>query len=97
MVDEEYRPQSFRRRVLIVVLALSTAFTVLWMLSERPGGPKWKGKPPRADAPRCATGQTRDCVGGQADVIIVSPSRGASSTSAASVASVASAAASTGR
>ena len=94
MADEEYRPQSLRRRVLIVVLALSTAFTVLWMLSERPGGPKWKGKPPRADAPRCAAGQTRDCVGGQADVIMLSPSSGASSASAASAAS---AAISTGR
>jgi hypothetical protein len=78
MADEEYRPLSRRRRLLIVALALSTAFTVLWMLSERPGGPKWKGKPPRADAPRCAAGQTRDCVGGQADIIVVPPAAAAS-------------------
>ena len=78
MADDEYRPLSLRRRLLIVVLALTTAFTVLWMLLERPGGPKWKGKPPRADAPRCAPGQTRDCVGGQADLIMVSPAPTAS-------------------
>ena len=82
MADEEYRPLSLRRRVLIVVLAISTAITLMWMLSERPGGPQWKGKPPRADAPRCASGQTRDCVGGQADVIAVPPVSGSASAAA---------------
>ena len=57
--DGVYRPLSRRRVLLIVVLAITTAFTVLWMLLERPGGPRWKGKPPRADASRCAQGQSR--------------------------------------
>jgi hypothetical protein len=74
---ERYRPLSGRRRLLVLVLAVSTAITVVWMLFERPGGPQWKGKPPRADAARCTPGQTRDCVGGQADVIVAPPTSGA--------------------
>ena len=57
----------WRRRLLIVVLAIGTAITVVLTLLAPPGG--LKRKPP-ADTARCAAGQTRDCVGGQADVIM---------------------------
>ncbi len=64
--EERYNPISPRKRVLIVLMAVATALIVGWLLFERPGGPKWKGKP---DKMRCAPGQTHDCVGGVSGVI----------------------------
>jgi hypothetical protein len=72
--DESYRPLPLRRQLLIVVLAVATAFTVLWMLLERPGAPHLK----RLDREVCSKGQTADCVGGKADVIVLPPAAAAS-------------------
>jgi hypothetical protein len=67
---DELPTMPLRRRVLIV-LAVATAATIVWLLLNRPGDPK-------RDMPRvvrerapCATAQSRDCVGGKADVIVV--------------------------
>jgi hypothetical protein len=62
-----------RRRLLILLLAIATAITVALLLLYPPGGVQRKRPPAGADAPRCAAGQSRDCVGGQADVIVVPP------------------------
>ena len=66
---KSYNPVSPRLRVLIAVLAVTTALGVTWILFERPGGMQWKGKPPPADKARCSEGQTHDCVGGLVGVI----------------------------
>ncbi len=71
--DEPYRPVKGRRRLLIALLAVATALTVVWSLLERPGGVQWKPRPPPPDRAPCAQGQTSDCVGGKADVIMMSP------------------------
>jgi hypothetical protein len=72
--DEAYRPLTLRRRLLIVVLAVATALVVLWMLLERPGAPALK----RLDREVCSKGQTEDCVGGKAEVIMLPPAAPAS-------------------
>jgi hypothetical protein len=69
--DDDYRPVNNRRRLLIALLAVATALTVVWSLLERPGGVQWKPRPPAPDKARCAEGQTADCVGGKADVIML--------------------------
>lgn len=84
MASEDYQPISPRMRLLIVVLALSTAGTVMYSVLERPGlhltRPVQIGAdgrrlpPPRNDEPpRCSDGQNDGCVGGQAQVILVAP------------------------
>ena len=60
----------WRRRLLIVLLAVGTAITVVLTLLAPPGGVKRKAPLPPADMARCVAGQVRDCVGGQADVIM---------------------------
>jgi hypothetical protein len=69
--DEKYRPISRRRRLLIFGLAIATAITVVLTLLYPPGG--IQRPPPGAgpDRARCGAGQTTDCVGGKADVIVL--------------------------
>ena len=78
-----YRPTTRRQR--LVILAITTAVVVaLWMLLiERPG---WKVQPiPGSPLAPCRAGQTTDCVGGQANVLLIpaTPAPGASGASAA--------------
>lgn len=78
-----YRPTTRRQR--LVILAITTAVVVaLWMLLiERPG---WKVQPiPGSPLAPCRAGQTTDCVGGQANVLLIpaAPAPGASGASAA--------------
>ena len=54
----------WRRRLLVVVLALVTSTTVLVYVMLPPVGSKRYG--PAADAARCTAGQTTGCVGGMA-------------------------------
>lgn len=68
----DYRPVSGRRRVLIVLLAVATAVTVMWLLLERPGA-VFPARP-AATAPRpCADGQGSGCVGGKMEVLRAVP------------------------
>lgn len=69
--DDSYRPLTPRRRVLIALLAVATALTLILMMLERVGAPPLPRPPPRPDAARCAAGQTTDCVGGKAEVIVM--------------------------
>ena len=69
MSFENYPAFTGRRKLLILALGVATAVTVLWAVLERPGGLKGPKAQP-AGPPLCSTGQTRDCVGGQVDVIV---------------------------
>jgi hypothetical protein len=65
----DYPRIPWRRRLLILVLAIVTAITVVLTLLYPPGGVQRK-RHAAPDAPRCASGQTTDCVGGTAAVIV---------------------------
>ena len=79
----------WRRRALIVLLAVATAITVVWAMLERPGGIQHPVRPPPADAARCALGQTQGCVGGRADIILLpQPARSGATAPASLAASV---------
>jgi hypothetical protein len=78
--DDDLPALPLRRRLLIIVLAIVTAVTIVLLLLNRPGDPK-RGMPRAVpEAPRCGPGQSRDCVGGKADVIVV-PASAASAAS----------------
>lgn len=72
-VPEFPRPP-WRRRLLMVALAIAMGWAVVTTMVDPPGSIK-RNPPPRADAPACAPGQTRDCVGGTAAVIAAPASR----------------------
>jgi hypothetical protein len=66
------------RRLAVPALALATALGVFYLMLERPGATLTL--PPSLLAPaavpeqrRCEPGQTRDCVGGRAEVLLVAP------------------------
>lgn len=59
----------WRRRLLIVALALATSTTVLVYVMLPPAGSKRHGPVVTPDAARCSAGQTTGCVGGTAAVI----------------------------
>jgi hypothetical protein len=71
-MDDRYRPLSTRRRVLILLLAVSTAIAVALTLLYPPGGAQRK-RPPAPRPADCSPGQDAGCVGGKADVIVVVP------------------------
>ncbi len=63
---------SRRRKLLIALLAVTTALTVAWSLLERPGGLHGPRALP-ASPPACSASQTQDCVGGRTAVIVPVP------------------------
>ncbi len=74
--DDRYRPLNWRRRLLLIGLAVATAGVGVTTLLTRPGGVH---RPPPGQGPdraRCSAGQTQDCVGGTSAVIV--PGGGAS-------------------
>ncbi len=68
MKFENYPALTGRRRLKILALAVATAVAVALTLIYRPGGVK-RTHPVPAGPPLCSGTQTRDCVGGQVDVI----------------------------
>lgn len=68
--DSRYEPLNARRRLLLLALAIATAVTVVLVMTDPPGGIDRSQRPPRPDVERCAPGQTTDCVGGTATVIV---------------------------
>jgi hypothetical protein len=71
---DAYRPISWRRRLLIAVLALTTAGSVLLYMLGRRGAILGAGPPASAlpaDVAACKPGQTEGCVGGMALLIVV--------------------------
>ena len=69
IADEPFPATPWRRRLLVLVLALATAATVVLSIVDTPGGAKHK-RPPPPDAPLCSAQQSTDCVGGMAGVIV---------------------------
>jgi hypothetical protein len=75
--ETPYRPLTWRRRLLVLVLAIATAITVVMLLLDPPGGVK-RTRPAAAEPARCVEGQSTGCVGGKAEVIVpVRPLAGA--------------------
>ena len=74
---DEYRPTTWRRRLLIVALAVVTGVAVVTTLLDPPGGVQRKRATVPAEAAAgpavCAPGQSGACVGGKAEVIVPSP------------------------
>lgn len=75
---DDLPPMPWRRRALLLLLAVVTAVLIVLALIYQPGR-KPRPLPPPADAARCRPGQTRDCVGGTAEVMLL-PSSSAAST-----------------
>lgn len=70
---EEFPAPPWRRRLLIVLLALGTAATLILSMIYRPGGVERAPPPALPDAERCTDGRTTGCVGGRAEVILLAP------------------------
>lgn len=68
-MTDRYRPLTLKKQALVVVLALTTAATILLSMVYRLGSPPIPPPAVAPDAARCAVGQTTGCVGGMAAVI----------------------------
>lgn len=70
---DDFRPIGWRQRRWIIAATVVTVLTLWLLLLYRPGGRVRIIPPgPAASAPAgCAPGQTRGCVGGKADVILL--------------------------
>ncbi len=69
---DEYLQLSARRRALVLLLAVATAMTVVWMLLARPGDPKRDAlRAARERAAAAASAAAASGVGGKADVILL--------------------------
>ena len=72
MLDPDNLPRtSWRRRVLVLLLAVATAVSIFMTLILKPGDPKHPLPEVPTGPQRCKPGQTKDCVGGKAEVILV--------------------------
>ncbi len=65
----DYPAATWHRRLVVTVLAVTTAIAVILTIIYPPGGVK-RTRPVPADAARCTAGQQEDCVGGRAAVIV---------------------------
>jgi hypothetical protein len=77
---DDLPPMPWRRRALLLLLAIATAVAIVLALIVQPGRKPRPipPTPPPADAARCKPGQTRDCVGGTANVMLLPSASGAS-------------------
>lgn len=76
--EDDYLAPSWRKRALILLLAVTTALTIVYVLLIPPTPVPRVAPQPPADVARCAPGQTKDCVGGTAGVIVAPRSASAS-------------------
>ena len=81
--QNDFRPTSTRQRRIILGVAV-TAFVVMWiLLIWEPGFDPATRYPHLNEAPKdkpaCAPGQTTNCVGGQANVMLLPAASGPSS------------------
>lgn len=67
---DDYLAPSWRKRALILLAAVTTALTIVYVLLIPPTPVPRVAPPPTPDVARCAPGQTQGCVGGTAGVII---------------------------
>ena len=66
---EEYRPVKGRKKLLVVLLAVTTAIGVVLMILYPPGGPDRSKRAPTGPQ-RCVGQQTLECIGGKVDLIM---------------------------
>jgi hypothetical protein len=79
MDDDRYHPITRRQRLKIIAITVATVVGLWLLLIYRPGGHySWYTPKP------CQQGQTQDCVGGQANVMLVPAEPAASAGRAAS-------------
>jgi hypothetical protein len=69
-MDDQYQPTSRRQRLKIVAVTVATVVTLWMLLLYRPGGHP-RTYPLTAPA-ACNPGQSVGCVGGRADVSLIS-------------------------
>jgi len=74
---EDYPRPPMRRRLLVVLLAISTAAFLVWSVTRKSGVVRNAALHP-ADVAVCAKDQTQGCVGGTAAVISLPPAEPAS-------------------
>jgi hypothetical protein len=67
---DEYLAPSWRKRALILLLAVCTALGIVYVLLIPPTPVPLAAPQLPADVARCAPGQTQGCVGGTAGVIV---------------------------
>ncbi len=66
-----YPPLPLRRRVLVLLLAVTTALTIVAMLLLRPGDPKHEALRAARERPAPAASGTASGVGGKAEVMLL--------------------------
>jgi hypothetical protein len=76
MEVDKYPAPTWKRRMLVLVLAVATAMFIVHMLTIPPAPVPKELVPPIRDKARCEAGQTQDCVGGTA-VMILAPTTAA--------------------
>jgi hypothetical protein len=69
-MDDQYQPTSRRQRLKIVAVTVATVVGLWMLLLFRPGGHP-RTYPP-ATAVACSPGQATGCVGGRAEVSLIS-------------------------
>ncbi len=74
---QEYPRPPLRRRLLVLLLAVATAMTIVWLLLARPGDPKHEAlraaRERSAQAARVASSASSEApgVGGKAEVMLL--------------------------
>jgi hypothetical protein len=86
MEVDNYPTPTWKRRLLVLALAMGAAMFIVHMLTIPPTPVPKELVPPIRDKARCAAGQTQDCVGGTA-VMILAPAAPARASAAAPPAS----------
>jgi hypothetical protein len=69
-MDDQYQPTSRRQRLKILAVTVATVVALWMLLLFRPGGHPRTFPPETAVA--CSPGQATRCVGGRADVSLIS-------------------------
>ena len=77
---DKFPAPTWKRRLLVLTLAVGTALFIVHMLTIPPTPVPKEQVPPMRDKLRCQAGQTQDCVGGTA--VMIMPPSGASAASA---------------
>lgn len=69
--DDQYPPMPWRRRILVLLLAVLTAATIMLMLIYRPGDPKHEALLAAREKPAPAVADAASGVGGKAEVMLL--------------------------
>ena len=67
---DKFPAPTWKRRLLVLTLAVGTALFIVHMLTIPPTPVPKEQVPPMRDKLRCQAGQTQDCVGGTAVMIM---------------------------